>query len=607
MAAQEEHSNIEQQLVVPPVPKGLQCPLTCYVMRDPVLLLGDGRCYERAAITEWLAQGRLTSPVTGQPLQSVELVAAVALQASCRAFLALHDESKEPVQPWMDPHMGQPIPVESYIFHDVDSPRSLMRQFSPESGVFRRELGQLARLCSEAQLAPLERLRALANEAHNRLSILLAATGYPAQDHAAESNLSREGMTGPWANSASPTPQRSRSPSPGADTANMSATLPTIGSPVRSPSFGHRSVSPSPDREVRSPSPSRPSPNREVRHRYPSPSQTAFPPQHATQSPVLHDSQTSIAETIKEGHEQVEREELDQKVTLRNVSGAIVMAGQDGRIRVVDSLTGTVRAEASLGSTPLPTMAWGPSGQLIAAGGQDGVLRIIEARTAIVMATSTSHAGSVSALAWGPSDERIATGGVDCRIRIVAAATGRIEVESTLGDEVRAIAWVQAGEQLRLALRDGSIRSMDAVTGEVHAECISGPMIPMKAAWNLSGSRLAIGGLSRLQIVDAATGNIEHEVPHGGSILSAVWSPSGAKLATGCWDGRLRVVDVATGRVEADSEHGTIVSAVAWSPAGTLIATGSWDGKIRIVDAASGNVVAEAVLGSVALSAAWRF
>merc|ERR1719161_582319 len=167
--------------------------------------------------------------------------------------------------------------------------------------------------------------------------------------------------------------------------------------------------------------------------------------------------------------------------------------------------------------------------------------------------------------------------------------------------------WVNAGEQLTLALRDGQIRSMDAMSGETPSGVVSGPMIPMTATWNLSGTRLAIGGLNRLQIVDSATGIVDHEVPHGGSILSVTWSPSGAKIATGCWDGRLRIVNVGTGKVEAEAEHGTMVSAVAWSPAGTLIATGGWDGKIRIVDVVSGKLVAEAVHSSVVLSAAWRF
>merc|ERR1719281_1783855 len=143
---------------------------------------------------------------------------------------------------------------------------------------------------------------------------------------------------------------------------------------------------------------------------------------------------------------------------------------------------------------------------------------------------------------------------------------------------------------------------MDAMSGETSAGSVSGPMIPLTATWNLSGTRLAIGGLNRLQIVDSKSGIVEHEVLHGGSILSVTWSPSGAKIATGCWDGRLRIVDVGTGKVEAEAEHGTMVSAVAWSPAGTLIATGAWDGKMRIVDAASGNVIAEGHHGSVALS-----
>ena len=43
---------------------GLTCPITCEVMRDPVLLAGDGHTYERHAITQWLRRSDV-SPMTG--------------------------------------------------------------------------------------------------------------------------------------------------------------------------------------------------------------------------------------------------------------------------------------------------------------------------------------------------------------------------------------------------------------------------------------------------------------------------------------------------------------------------------------------------------------
>eukprot|EP00746_Dinoflagellata_sp_MGD_P066861 gnl/MRDRNA2_/MRDRNA2_27642_c0_seq1.p1 gnl/MRDRNA2_/MRDRNA2_27642_c0~~gnl/MRDRNA2_/MRDRNA2_27642_c0_seq1.p1 ORF type:complete len:575 (-),score=94.88 gnl/MRDRNA2_/MRDRNA2_27642_c0_seq1:133-1857(-) len=574
MGLLEEHSDSEQQLMETPVPRGLQCPLTSNVMHDPVLLHGDGRYYERAAITEWLNQGRLTSPVTGQALQSLELTPCMALQAAAKAFLRHNEENKENPKPQIQTSDDTTSAPKNYqMIMSVCSADGIEMSKSPESAVLRRELGQLARLLSEAELAPLEKLRALATEAHGRLAVLLAAAGRRGSELVGSSLIRQRSKS--HVHSQGPTqldsPQQQLLFS---ETELAETTKDSVQQVVQELSDLHRKL-------------------------------TMGTP--LTARTIAVPGQDAQIEPTKQLHKQSAHEQLNHKVTLRNAAGAIAMAGQDGRICVVDSLTGTIRAEACLCSQALPTMAWSPSGNFIAAGGQDGVVRIIQARTVEVTAQAIAHTGAVSCLAWGPSDERIATGGTDGHVRIVAAATGRIEIECPLDAAVRAIAWVKTGEQLSLALQDGCICSIDAMNGELHQHSLSGPLIPTTAAWNPSGTRLAIGGLSKLQIIEAATGAVEHEVPHGRSILSVTWSPSGAKIATGCWDGRLRIVDVGTGRVEAEAEHGTMVSAVAWSPAGTLIATGAWDGKIRIVDVASGQIAAEAVHSSVALSASWRF
>ena len=55
-------------------------------MIDPVVLLGDGRSYEQAAIKHFLATGPRVSPSTGEPLGSLGLVPNHAL----RCILAAH-------------------------------------------------------------------------------------------------------------------------------------------------------------------------------------------------------------------------------------------------------------------------------------------------------------------------------------------------------------------------------------------------------------------------------------------------------------------------------------------------------------------------------------
>ena len=73
----------------PSVPDWMVCPLTHAVLVDPVLCTGDGQTYERAAITQWLAAlDSQTSPVTGQPLVSRDLVPNHALRSIIQAAQA---------------------------------------------------------------------------------------------------------------------------------------------------------------------------------------------------------------------------------------------------------------------------------------------------------------------------------------------------------------------------------------------------------------------------------------------------------------------------------------------------------------------------------------
>lgn len=58
----------------------VRTPFLQAVMTDPVLLLADSHTYERSAIKAWLSD-HSTSPVTGQPLASEDLVPNHALRS----------------------------------------------------------------------------------------------------------------------------------------------------------------------------------------------------------------------------------------------------------------------------------------------------------------------------------------------------------------------------------------------------------------------------------------------------------------------------------------------------------------------------------------------
>ena len=58
----------------PDPPEELCCPITLSLLEDPVVLVGDGHVYSRAAIEDWLRRGNTTSPMSGEALDSTRLV-----------------------------------------------------------------------------------------------------------------------------------------------------------------------------------------------------------------------------------------------------------------------------------------------------------------------------------------------------------------------------------------------------------------------------------------------------------------------------------------------------------------------------------------------------
>lgn len=68
------------------VPDEYRCPITCEIMSDPVVA-ADGQTYERHAITQWIAGGRMTSPLTGEPLKSKILIPNYLVKSNIHAYL----------------------------------------------------------------------------------------------------------------------------------------------------------------------------------------------------------------------------------------------------------------------------------------------------------------------------------------------------------------------------------------------------------------------------------------------------------------------------------------------------------------------------------------
>ena len=161
--------------------------------------------------------------------------------------------------------------------------------------------------------------------------------------------------------------------------------------------------------------------------------------------------------------------------------------------------------------------------------------------------------------------------------------------------------------------------------------------IVLSVAWAPDGLRLAVGGGEDFMgytrddpngpvvthqvaaIVEAASGEVVREVPHGRSVWSLAWSPDGALLALGgckdfgSRDGKVSLVDAASGEVLREVLYDLMVRSVAWSPNGAQLAVGRGNGAnpgdsggyVQILDATSGDASVELKVRGEVACVAW--
>jgi hypothetical protein len=82
---------------MPEPPSEFICPITCDIMRDP-LMCRSGLSFERSAIISWIQRGDGTCPLTRRSLSVRDLVSNRALQSHIRAW-CLANEAIELLDP----------------------------------------------------------------------------------------------------------------------------------------------------------------------------------------------------------------------------------------------------------------------------------------------------------------------------------------------------------------------------------------------------------------------------------------------------------------------------------------------------------------------------
>jgi len=272
----------------------------------------------------------------------------------------------------------------------------------------------------------------------------------------------------------------------------------------------------------------------------------------------------------------------------------LVLAGGDGRVRLVDAVSGAPSGEllppegAERRAPELTRLAGAPRSDLLVAGRADGRLLAWRLGSRAPLELPRAHTQEITDLAFAPDGALLLSASRDRTVALIDVLAG--ELLDTLYDHesaVLAVAHSPTTARFATAEESGRVRVFDVGVPLPVFDLDIAPARPTRLLFSADGGRLVAGTASgNLRVWNAWTGReLDLLMGHADGVTSLARTNDGLRVLSGARDGELRAWDLDWGSARTRLEgHTDAVHSLASTAGGSRLLSAGWDGRARLWD-----------------------